>query len=465
VSSGDAETWAVDGSLALDATQAAGPWDETTRLREEVEALRASTRQYRSLALQDPLTGLPNRTLFEDRARHALAGLPRRGGTAAVLFCDLDGFKAVNDDHGHAVGDAALVEIARRLAGSMRASDTVARYGGDEFLVLCPDVAGEAEALETAARLTSVVAGPVAVGDLELEVGVSVGVAVTDDPHVDPAELVRRADGAMYEAKAAGGPPVLATGPIRRRRDPATLVASEQLRRAILEGGLVLHFQPLQELGSGAVVAVEALVRWDHPQEGLLLPSAFVPLADGTGLGGALADWVLADACRRVAAREPLLVNVNLTPRQLAEPDLIDGVARVLDETGLPAGRLQLEVTEAAVAVDVEAAARTLRRLRLLGVRVGLDDFGAGPSSLAHLRRLPLDFLKIDGSLVGRVDHDEDDRALLGALVATGHALRLEVVAEGVETADQLEAVTAAGCDQAQGWHIGRPAPAPAALA
>lgn len=435
--------------------------DVTDQHRAE-EALRASETEYRHLALHDVLTGLPNRSLFDDRVRQALARLERRPGSIAVLFCDLDGFKWLNDSYGHAHGDRIVREVADRIRRVVRASDTVARFGGDEFLVLSTDLRSADEAMETAARLTEVVREPMTVAGAEVHLSVSIGVTVTDRSDASVDDLIAQADAAMYAAKGAGRDRVAAFDPSLQDQARRRVELSAQLRLAIPEGALVLHYQPLVSLQGRVVRGAEALVRWSHPERGLVPPAEFVPVAEDTGLMSVLGAWVLEEACATACSwtDEELQVNVNVSPRQLADAALTDQVQRVLHDTGLRPERLQLEVTEGAVMHDVTDAARSLGRLRDLGVRVGIDDFGTGHSSLAYLRRLPLDFLKIDRAFLTLLGQDTRDEAIVGAIVDMAHALGLEAVAEGVETETQSRSVAELGCDVAQGWYFGRPAAA-----
>jgi diguanylate cyclase (GGDEF)-like protein/PAS domain S-box-containing protein len=433
--------------------------DITDQHRAE-EMLRASEQEYRRLAMHDPLTGLPNRALFDDRAAQSLARLDRSGGMVAVLFCDLDGFKWINDSYGHPLGDRVVTEVGRRIAGVVRDADTVARFGGDEFLVLCADLSSPEEAVATASRLADAVRRPLFVPEIELQLTVSIGIAVTDRSDTVPEELIAQADAAMYEAKRSGRNRITMFDPSLQRRARARMEVSAELRRALVDDQLILHYQPLVDVQRGTVCGVEALVRWGHPDRGLLAPADFIPIAEDTGLIGALGDWVLERACEQsMSWGETTPLNVNLSVRQLMEPALPDRVSRILAISGFPAHRLQLEVTESAVMDDIASAAEHLGRLRDLGVRVGMDDFGTGHSSLAYLRDLPLDFLKIDRSFVARLGHDRRDEAIVGAIVDMAHALGLDAVAEGVETEMQHGAVARLGCDIAQGWYHGRPAP------
>lgn len=435
--------------------------DITEQHRAE-EALRASEREYRRQALHDALTGLPNRALFDDRTRRALARMGRRHSCLAVLFCDLDGFKWLNDSYGHALGDEVVVEIGNRIARCVRGTDTVARFGGDEFVILCPELDSPEDALVTAERIAEMIRQPAVVGGLELQLTVSIGVSVTDRRDVEPEDLIAQADAAMYEAKRSGRNRVRTFDPSLQQRARSRLEISAQLRRAIPADQLVIHYQPLIALGAGRITALEALVRWEHPERGLLPPAEFVPVAEDTGLMTALGGWVIEQACAQAMAwQDDVPVNVNLSPRQLTDPSLLDHVAGTLVATGLAPHRLRFEVTESAVMDDVEQCVRSLEGLRRLGVQVGIDDFGTGHSALAYLRYLPLDFIKIDRSFIAPLGASRRDEAIVRAIIDMAHALDLEAVAEGVETAQQREAVTHLGCDVAQGWYLGHPAPAP----
>ena len=417
----------------------------------------------------DSLTQLPNRALFLDRLGQVLARRHRHPSGTAVLFCDLDRFKWLNDSLGHAAGDELLVAVAARLRDAMRVEDTVARFGGDEFVVLCEDVVDEAEAEGLADRLASVLAAPVNVAGEETTVTVSIGIAYAPPTSIGetPESMVRDADAAMYRAKEQG----------RNRHevfDETTLElalarheTANALRRGIERGELVVHYQPALDLTSGGVVGVEALVRWQHPQRGLLTPDEFISLAEDTGLVVALGAEVLATACRQVMtwlrdgrSRSDLVLSVNLAARQLLAPDLCSVVEGVLSDSGLEPARLCLEITESALLEDGESSTRALNRLKALGVCIGVDDFGTGFSSLTYLKRFPVDVLKIDRSFVAGLCRDREDRAIVASVVDLAHAFGLTTTAEGVETAEQLAQLRALGCEQGQGYLWSRPLPA-----
>ncbi|MEA2359798.1 MAG: hypothetical protein QOI62_3058 [Solirubrobacteraceae bacterium] len=413
-------------------------------------------------ALHDALTGLPNRTLFLDRLAHALRRARRSGRRVAVLFLDLDRFKVVNDSLGHKAGDRLLVDVAMRLSEAVRPSDTLARFGGDELTLLCEDVEDDIDAQAIAGRLLATFEEPFEVGDDEAFLQASIGIAVSHDGFETPDDLIRDADAAMYRAKEGGtGMEVFDEAMREHVRD--RLMTESQLRRGIERGELRLHCQPVVELDGGRITGFECLVRWEHPQRGLIPPGAFIPLAEETGLIVSLGNWVLREACatlRQVidaTGRDDLQMGVNISPRHLRQPDLLPTVRDALDEHGLSSRHLILEITESAVMES--AAAPVLDALKALGVRLAMDDFGTGYSSLSQLRQFPLDLLKIDRSFVANLA-DGEGSSIAGAIVSVARALGLRTVAEGIEDAEQLAAVIALGCDLGQGYHFARPMPA-----
>jgi diguanylate cyclase (GGDEF)-like protein len=408
-------------------------------------------------SLHDALTELPNRELFASRA--VLAG--HGNVPVGLLFCDLDRFKKVNDTLGHAAGDELLRHVAVRLAGCVRDGDTVARLSGDEFAVLLPDVAGPAEVHHVADRIVEALARPFVVEGHELLVTASVGVAF-DGTGTDGAEsLLRDADGAMYQAKRRGRNQVARLSAPAAHPSASTLSLEADLDAALRQDALSVAFQPIVELESGEEVGREALVRWQHPTRGLLQPAAFVPLAESAGLVVALDLAVLRRAVRAAgawhAAGAARSVAVNLSGPTLADPRLLGAVRDLLEETGLPSAALHLEVTENAVGEDVDAVEERLHQLKALGVRLSLDDFGTGQSSIGWLRRFPVDRVKIDRSFVADVETDRSSRALVHGIVALGSGLGLEILAEGIETEEQRRLVAAAGCRLGQGYLFGRP--------
>ena len=422
-------------------------------------------------ATHDALTGLPNRAMFLDRVSTALARARRGGTRPAVLFLDLDRFKVVNDSLGHGVGDEALTIVAERLRALVREVDTVARFGGDEFAMLCEDLheLGEVEAI--AERILAALAVPLVVRGRELVVTASVGIAFPDRVditklNVDGESLLRDADAAMYQAKDVGRARAAVFDEAMRARALQRLETEHALRHAVERRQLRLHYQPLLDLRDGRITGVEALLRWEHPERGMVPPGEFIELAEETGLIGSIGAWVLREACRQAAAwraggvvPEDFAVSVNVSPHQLVDTSLVHQVSDVLHETGLPAGRLHLELTEGALMRDPETSARILRALRGLGVHVSIDDFGTGYSSLSYLRRFPVDVIKVDRAFVHGLAEEGDDYAIVSAIIGMAHALGLRALAEGVEDARQLEILRRLDCDAAQGFYFGRPAP------
>jgi diguanylate cyclase (GGDEF)-like protein len=384
-----------------------------------------------------------------------------------VLFVDLDRFKLVNDSLGHDAGDMLLVEISRRLGAAVRQGDLVTRFGGDEFVVLCQGVENEQEAGVIAARLLEALTGPVQLEGTEVRVSASVGVVLADESYTAPESLVRDADVAMYQAKAHGRDRHELFDAALRQQAVRRLEMEEALRAALHTDELSLAFQPVICAYTGRVLSTEALLRWMSPVFGVVTPAEFIPIAEETGLIVTLGRRVLEMACTQTLAWRSthealadLHVAVNLSARQLTDPDLVRVVAGTLASTGLPATALTLEITESMLMEDADAAASTLRRLSEIGVRLSIDDFGTGYSSLAYLTRFPVDELKVDRSFVDGMAADDADAVIVASVIALAHTLGLDVVAEGVETAEQLHILQDLGCDSVQGYHLGRPASA-----
>jgi len=428
------------------------------------ERKRADER-IRSLAYHDPLTGLPNRLLFNDRLSLAVAQAHRSRQRLALLFLDLDRFKVVNDSLGHAIGDRLLQETAARLATCVREGDTVARIGGDEFILLLPGVQRPVEAARVTEKVLEVLREPWSIDGHELYVTATVGIALYPDDGEDAETLVKNADTALYRAKEQGRDRYQLFSPSMNAGALQRLALENGLRRALAHDELRVHYQPLLDLASGRIDGVEALLRWQDPEKGIVVPAAdFIALAEQTGLIVPIGPRVLREACAQVKAWQrlgypELRVSVNLSARQLAQPDLLAQVGDALRETGLEARFLDLEITESPVTQSAEATRETLLRLKALGVRITIDDFGVGHSSLSALKRLPVDALKIDHSFVRNLITDPDDAAVASAVIALAHTLRLQVVAEGVETEEQRAFLAARRCDRIQGHLFSEPVP------
>ena len=430
----------------------------------DVRERKALEDQLRHRAFHDELTGLANRALFEDRLTHALARARRHGGRVAVLFFDLDDFKPVNDALGHAAGDALLKEVARRLAECLRASDTGARVGGDEFAVLLEDPSLPDDVDDVAGRLLKSLGRPLVVNERELFPSASIGVAVDDGGTTTATDLPRDADVAMYAAKRSGKGRMARFEPTMRTLAVERLHLRADLARAVEREELTLLYQPIVQLDSGAVISVEALARWQHPLRGLLDPDTFIPLAEESGLIVPIGRYLLRRACREAAGwrdgaglPSEVSVSVNLSARQLQHPDLVADVRAALADSELSPARLLLEVTENVLIDDATLAMEQLNELRALGVRIALDDFGTGYSSLSYVRRFPLDELKIDRSFVERIAQADGDSALVCTIATLAEQLGLRLVAEGIEREEQVAALQMLHCELGQGFLFARP--------
>jgi len=426
-------------------------------ITERKRAEEALSRQ----ALHDALTDLPNRALLHDRLAHALAVAARERTPLALFLMDLDRFKEVNDTLGHDAGDDLLREVGRRVQGALRASDTVARLGGDEFAMLLPG-ADTASATEAARKLLSALAEPVTLHEQIVFAGSSVGIALYPDHGEDAAALLRQADVAMYAVKRGGGGYAV-YNPAHDRHTPRRLTLIGALHRAIARDELRLHYQPTVDVTDGRVHMVEALTRWQHPELGLLPPDEFIPLAEQTGIIVPLTRWVLETAVRQVRAwldeGLDLGVAVNLSARTLRDPELPEAIAELLQAHGVPVSRLHVELTESMVMADPPTTLEVLTRLSRLGVHIAIDDFGTGYSSLTHLKRLPIDEIKIDRSFVTTMTTDSDDATIVASTIGLGHSLGLRFVAEGVEDERTWQALEALNCDGAQGFYVSHALP------
>jgi diguanylate cyclase (GGDEF)-like protein/PAS domain S-box-containing protein len=431
----------------------------------DVTHQRLAEQQVLKLARYDGLTGLPNRSMFIDELERTLARARRHGEAFALFFIYLDRFKNINDSLGHGAGDQLLKVMASRLRELLRDSDLVARLGGDEFVVLLDGTVDAAALAHVARKALAAIAEPVLIESRSYQVTGSIGISLYPDDGADAATLLKNADAAMYLAKDSGKNNYQFYTAQLAAHSAQQFALEADLRAALQRDELQLHYQPKVRVDDGALVGMEALVRWLHPQRGLLAPGAFITLAEDSGLILPIGQWVLQAACRQVRAWRDAGLQVprcaiNLSARQFVTDTLVDEVQRALAEHALDAGALEVEITESVLMADPQRASRTLQALHELGVQIAIDDFGTGYSSLAYLKRFPAQTVKIDRSFVNGLPQDRDDAAITQAVIAMAHSLGLEVVAEGVETRAQLDFLMRLGCDQAQGYFIGRPVPA-----
>ena len=431
-------------------------------LQAELIAIREALRQQ---ATHDSLTGLPNRLLFSDRLTQQLAQAKRDDRSLAVLFLDLDRFKNINDTLGHAVGDQLLQKVVERLTRILREVDTVARMGGDEFTIILSDIPSVQGVASIARKVIDVMAEPFALDGREVFVTASIGIGISPSDGADVETLVRNADIAMYRAKERGGNTFQLYTEAFNTLTMERMTLEHGLRMACERGEFVVYYQPRVDIKTDTTLGAEALVRWKHPEIGLVFPDDFIPLAEETGLIVPISEFVLRAACAQnvewqKAGTPPIDIAVNISARQFQHSDLAEVVERILDETGMDARYLDLELTETTLMRNPDNAVTVLNKLRSTGVRISIDDFGTGYSSLSYLKKFPINTVKIDRSFIRNIVSDPDDAAIAGAMVAMAHGLKLKVVAEGVETLEQLQFLKSLNCDEMQGYFVSRPVPA-----
>ena len=444
---------------------------EITRLEnaiaDQTNGIENATRQLHHLTTHDPLTGMPNRLLLNDRLNQAIARADRDQSGFAVMVCDLDRFKRINDSMGRRAGDDLLQEVARRWTTVARNADTVARIGGDEFVLVAASLSDARDALQLAARAIKVLEAPIRIDGIDVHTSPSVGIAIypTDGCTVDA--LLAHADAAMYAAKQRGRGHVERYVRGMRSGDEDRVQLESELHAAIGSEQFELHYQPKVDTRTGEVRSAEALIRWQHPKRGMVPPTEFIPLAEECGLIGDIGEWVIREACRQVSAWQhagapSLRVSVNISAPQFRDSGLVDSIRRALDDSGIDACHLEAELTESAVMTDPEQSVRILEQLSAMGVVVSVDDFGTGYSSMSYLRRFPIDKLKIDRIFINEIASSSEDASIVCAIISLAHSLKLKVVAEGVETPAQLDFLRTAGCDEYQGYLFSRPLPAAA---
>jgi diguanylate cyclase (GGDEF)-like protein len=458
------------------ATALSRKWENDKLVREHVlrleevittrtKGLEAANRQLRHLATHDSLTGLPNRVLLDDRLQQAIAHADRDMRSFAVLICDLDRFKLINDSLGHRAGDELLQEVARRLLTVVRTADTVARFGGDEFVLIGTSTGDAEDAAALAVRVMDVLQAPVRIAAIDIHTSPSIGIAMYPDDGVTMQALLAHADAAMYSAKQHGRGNFRRFTPGMDAGTEERVQLESDLHNALSQNQFQLYYQPKVDTQTGEVRSAEALIRWLHPTHGIVSPAEFIPLAEECGLIGAIGGWVIREACRQTRAWQidgvpSLRVSVNLSASQFRDSGLVDSIRRALDDAGLQARYLEVELTESAVMSDPEKSIAILEQLSAMGVLVSVDDFGTGYSSMSYLRRFPIDKLKIDRVFIDEIVSRPEDASIVRAIVSLAHSLRLKVVAEGVETPAQLDFLKTAGCDEYQGYHFSRPLPA-----
>ena len=435
---------------------------EAHKLTEQIEAAKA---QMDHLAYHDVLTDLPNRRLLQDRLNQAIEVARRQDGRLALMYLDLDRFKHINDSLGHTVGDHLLQSVAKRLLTCVRQSDTVSRQGGDEFVLLLPLIEQAEDAALSAQKMLSALSHPHHVDGIDLHVSVSIGISIYPDDGQDAQTLIKCADTAMYHAKECGRNNYKFCEPEMNARAVQRQTVEASLRRALEAQEFVLYYQPKINFESGAIVGVEALIRWQHPERGLLSPGEFVSIAEDCGLILPIGRWVLREACRqgqawRLEGLTPITIAVNTSALEFRAKDFLSNLRATLEETGLEPGHLELELTESVLMRDAESSDAVLHELTKMGVKLAIDDFGTGYSSLSYLRRFPIDALKIDQSFVKHMGANPDDATIVSAVISMGKSLKQRVIAEGVETSEQYGFLRAQQCDEGQGFYFGRPVPA-----
>ncbi len=433
----------------------------TTRTR----GLEAANQQLRHMATHDALTGLPNRVLLDDRLQQAIALANRDARPFALLVCGLDRFKLINDSLGHRAGDELLQEVAQRLTAVVRPSDTVARFGGDEFVLIATSIGGADDAAALAGRVMDVLQAPVRIAAIDIHTSPSIGIAMYPEDGASVQALLAHADAAMYSAKQQGRGHFRRYAPGMDTGTEDRVQFESELHNAVALNQLRLYYQPKVDTRTGEVRSAEALVRWMHPTRGIVSPAEFIPLAEECGLIDAIGGWVIREACRQTRAWQldglpALRVSVNLSASQFRDSGLVDSIRTALNDAGLEARYLEVELTESAVMSDPEKSIAVLEHLSAMGVLVSVDDFGTGYSSMSYLRRFPIDKLKIDRVFIDEIVSRPEDASIVRAIVSLAHSLRLKVVAEGVESPAQLDFLRTAGCDEYQGYHFSRPLPA-----
>jgi diguanylate cyclase len=458
------------------ATALSRKWENDKLVREHVlrleevittrtQGLEAANQQLRHLATHDPLTGLPNRVLLDDRLLQAIAHADRDMRSFALLVCDLDRFKLINESLGHRAGDELLQEVARRLASVMRTADTVARLGGNEFVLIGTSIGDADDAAGLAARVMDILQTPVRIATIDIYVSPSIGIAMYPDDGVSMQSLLAHADAAMHSAKQHGRGNFRRYAPGMDAGIEDRVQLESDLHHAVTLNQFELYYQPKVDTQTGEVRSAEALIRWAHPTRGVVSPAEFIPLAEECGLVGEIGEWVIREACRQTRAWQldgvpSLRVSVNLSASQFRDSRLVDSIRSALGDAALEPRYLEVELTESAVMSDPEKSISILEQLSAMGVLVSVDDFGTGYSSMSYLRRFPIDKLKIDRVFIDEIASRPEDASIVRAIVSLAHSLRLKVVAEGVETTAQLDFLKTAGCDEYQGYHFSRPLPA-----